>query len=124
MRQIQIWSYGCKNGEFDIPGVEARLIPCHDIPNPWRNDMLREMDGRDQRLQAWVMGHSAAKTTLKIALRDISEAIHPTNNSEDPFTVAFECIGGRHRSASLAECLHRELTARGIPATVNHRELN
>ena len=121
---IHIYSYGCKHGEFTVTDdIDVTLLPCHDIPNPHRNAEVGDMDGRDPRLQSWVMGHKAAQSTLRLALQAASEALHPTNNNPE-HVVAFECIGGKHRSASLAEILHEHLTERGIRASLTHRDIN
>lgn len=122
MTTINIFSYGCRHGDF--PRDTATLvIPCHDIPNPHSNEGLREMDGRDPRLQAWVMGHKNARFTLDIAREAAAKAQHPSFPRDD-FTIAFECIGGRHRSATLAETLHNVLTEQGVPATLTHRDID
>ena len=117
---VEIISYGISHGELATPPTV--LIPCHDIPNPHTKHGLRELDGTQKRLQFWVMGWPAARATLAAAEKHLATAMHPSSNNEN-ITVAFECYGGKHRSASLAEILSQKLTKRGIPTTVTHRDL-
>ena len=118
---IKIVSYGCKNGEYD--DTNCVIIPCHDIPNPHKNPVLREKDGRDPDVQVFVLRTSPARDLLEFAKRSVARTLHPTSNSNE-LTIAFQCIGGRHRSVAMAETLYSDLTDRGIDATVSHRDID
>lgn len=115
---INIVSYGCRNGDLDPE--PTFLIDCHRIPNPYGKEGLHDLDGRSVRLQTWVMGWQEARKASNLAERAANR--HIPHNVDA--TIAFECIGGRHRSASLAEVLYRSLTKRGVDATLTHRDID
>jgi UPF0042 nucleotide-binding protein len=110
---IAITSYGIRNGPFD-----ANLeYSCLKLPNPHRDLNLRNHNGTERAVQEAVYG-TKAETLLNQALHDINQLDHNQTT-----TVAFFCIGGRHRSVTLACLLYKELTSNGIPCTIRHRDI-
>ena len=46
------------------------------------------------------------------------------NEGRASLTVAIGCTGGRHRSVALIAAVQRQLAERGLPAQVQHRDIN
>jgi UPF0042 nucleotide-binding protein len=114
-------SFGFKHG---LP-VDADLVfDVRFLPNPHFADDLRALDGRDPRVQAFVMEHTATVGFLT-HLRALLEFLLPWYQREGKayLTIAIGCTGGRHRSVALVEHLRGFLDAKGFAPTVAHRDL-
>jgi UPF0042 nucleotide-binding protein len=106
---MKILSFSYKKGEPPL-GPGWVVLDCLLIANPYGDRRLRALDGRHKDVQAFVMADAKALVLLAQA----EGAAREGNN------VAFGCLGGRHRSVSLAETLVRNMAAVGVCATVEH----
>jgi UPF0042 nucleotide-binding protein len=114
-------SFGFKHG---LP-VDADLVfDVRFLPNPHFVDDLRALDGRDERVQAFVLEHTAT-IGFVTRLRALLEFLLPWYQREGKayLTIAIGCTGGRHRSVALVEHLRRFLDEQGFAPTVAHRDL-
>jgi UPF0042 nucleotide-binding protein len=94
----RIMSFGFKYSRpRDIEVVDVR-----DMKNPHHNMRLRPMTGKDKDVQDFVK---------KDALLDRTGS------------VAFGCLGGRHRSVAMAELVAEGMRRSGAEVQVIHREL-
>lgn len=128
LTKIYIHSFGSKNGAEFLSCLGDRLtttrvFKLHKLPNPYKVAGLRESDGRDTRVQMWLLGHIEFRDILDAADKEISKVLHPSSGVE-VLDLAFCCYGGRHRSPAAAELLYRSLTNRGISATLQHHTLS
>ena len=59
-------------------------------------------------------------------LRGLLDAVVPgyVEEGKSYLTVAIGCTGGRHRSVVVADELARYFRERGLPASVDHRDLD
>jgi UPF0042 nucleotide-binding protein len=115
-------SFGFKHG---IP-VDADLVfDVRFLPNPHFVEGLRALDGRDERVRAFVLGQEAT-TELMARLQGLLEFVLPWYQREGKayLTIAIGCTGGRHRSVAVVEALRAFLDGLGWTPTVLHRDLD
>jgi len=114
-------SFGFKHG---VPFDADLLFDVRFLPNPHFVESLRPLDGRHERVRAFVLDHPESKEMLR-RLEDFLKFVLPCYEREGKayLTVAIGCTGGRHRSVTLAEELGRFLAGLGYAPTVVHRDL-
>ena len=100
------------------------MLDCRFLRNPYWEESLRDLDGRDPRIQRYV----SLDTRFGAFLDQLTEMVLmllPAYLDEGKvfFSVALGCTGGRHRSVSVAELLAERLEAAGWPTSVRHMEL-
>ena len=110
MAHIEISTFGIKHrgAPEGIPTFD-----CRGLPNPYSNPRLRDLDGRDWKVQECVMGGWKSEG-LYIGAR---------NQALAKKKIAFFCHGGRHRSVALAELVKTSLMNRGHTVTLYHLDL-
>ena len=115
-------SFGFKHG---IPFDADLVFDVRFLPNPHFVDNLRPLDGRDQRVRDFVLGHGEARELLE-RLRDLLKFLLPFYHREGKayLTVAVGCTGGRHRSVTFVEMLRQFLESLGYAPTVVHRDID
>lgn len=111
---IRIHSFGRKHGPLDVMG--AVEIDVSVLKNPFFDLALRPLTGQHAQVQSYVMQGSAAQSLLDFA---VSQAVR----HKDKLTIAFKCVGGRHRSVAMAEMLKARLDELGITSQVTHRDI-
>jgi UPF0042 nucleotide-binding protein len=114
-------SFGFKHG---VPFDADLVFDVRFLPNPHFVESLRPLDGRHERVRAFVLDHPESKEMLR-RLEDFLKFVLPCYEREGKayLTVTIGCTGGRHRSVTLAEELGRFLTGLGYAPTVVHRDL-
>src|SRR5207244_8547678 len=114
-------SFGFKHG---VPFDADLVFDVRFLPNPHFVESLRPLDGRHERVRAFVLDHPESKEMLR-RLEDFLKFVLPCYEREGKayLTVAIGCTGGRHRSVTLAEELGRFLSGLGYAPTVVHRDL-
>ena len=118
---VSLVSFGFKHG---VPFDADLVFDVRFLPNPHFVESLRPLDGRDERVRAFVLDHPESKEMLR-RLEDFLKFVLPCYEREGKayLTVAVGCTGGRHRSVTLAEELGRFLAGLGYAPTVVHRDL-
>jgi RNase adapter protein RapZ len=118
---VTIQSFSYKRG---TPHGADMVIDTRFLENPYWQEELRALDGRDENIQVFVRADPLYGDFFE-KLCDMVTMLLPAYRNEGKayFTIAFGCTGGRHRSVSVAEALARHLTERGWPVSVRHREL-
>lgn len=98
------------------PRPDRLILDCRDLPNPHRDGRLRELDGRDPKVRAWLVRQAP----------DAIDALHRQGFNwllEGNVEVAFGCYGGRHRSVVLTEMLAESCREQAWQVTVEHTAL-
>lgn len=116
-----VLSFGFKYG---IPIDADMVADARFLPNPYWDEELRPLTGRDPRVATDVLGREGATEFLdgfENLIRIVSEGY--VREGKRYVTVAVGCTGGKHRSVAIAEALATRLTAAGIDATCIHRDL-
>lgn len=92
------------------------VIDCRDLLNPHRHLELKSLDGRDHRVQQFVLGDQQAHDILA----DLMDHKYPR---KDIKRIAFGCVGGRHRSVAMAEVFAERLKKLGENPLTTHLAL-
>ncbi len=118
---VSVQSFSYKRG---APFEADMVIDCRFLRNPYWDEALRELDGSDARIQAFV-GEDPLYAPFFDRLTEMVLMLLPAYRAEGKayFTVALGCTGGRHRSVVVAERLRERLAADGWTVRLRHREL-
>ncbi|MCK6129680.1 MULTISPECIES: RNase adapter RapZ [Parvimonas] len=117
---INIESFGFKNGIL----VEADLVfDVRFLPNPYYIEELKELNGKDDEIQNYVMGFDDSKIFLNKVV-DLLEFLIPKYKAEgkNMLTIGVGCTGGKHRSVCLAEKIYSELKKEHSNVNISHRD--
>jgi RNase adapter protein RapZ len=119
---VSVQSFSYKRG---IPRGLDMVLDCRFLRNPhWEPD-LRELDGRNADVAAYVAEDSRfAEFFAKTC--DLLETLLPGYRDEGKsyFTLALGCTGGQHRSVFVTEALANTLAQKGWQVSIRHRELD
>ncbi len=118
---VTLVSFGFKYGspqEFNI------VLDCRFLPNPYFEPTMRERDGRDPEVSAYVCASTDGQQFLEHVERLVRFTL-PQFQAEGKLyvTISIGCTGGKHRSVALVEELRRRLDdERDI--LVRHRDVD
>ena len=98
-----------------MPAAADLVLDMRFLQNPHWQEGLRERDGRDAAVGAYIAGDAAYAE----AVEPDRGAAHPARLATPPTEtrlsrVAFGCTGGRHRSVHVAEHIAARLRAAGF----------
>ncbi len=118
---VHIFSFGFKYG---MPMDADFVADMRFLPNPFWVPELRELTGKDQAVQDYVLSNSAAITFLDSYENALLTAIDGFAKEDKHYvTIAVGCTGGQHRSVAVSIELARRLRFHGLQVTVSAREL-
>ena len=118
--KVNIISFGFSKG---IPEEITCLFDARILPNPYHVPELKVLDGRDSRVQSYVMDHPRSEEILSAAADYITAVLPLYEEQERALVIGFGCYGGHHRSVSMAERLSALLAEKGIETGIVHRDL-
>ena len=116
-----VQSFGFKYG---LP-IEADFIfDVRFIPNPFYIPDLRDLTGKDEMVQEYVLGHQDARFFADEVIM-ILDRLKPSfiNEGKRSINVAFGCTGGQHRSVTMAIHVTERLRGKEEHVTLRHREV-
>ncbi len=118
---VTVTSFGFKYG---LPLDADLVFDVRFLNNPHYVDELRPFDGRNGRVEAFVMRDPDAEPFLH-KLYDLIDWSIPQYVEEGKvyLTIAIGCTGGRHRSVVVSEKLGGYLRDRGYRVLVQHRDV-
>lgn len=118
---VSVQSFSYKRG---VPRGVDMIFDCRFLQNPHWDAALRELDGRDPAVAAYVETDPLFAPFFH-RLQDLVLLLLPANLAEGKahLTIGFGCTGGQHRSVAVAEKLGNVLTEAGWPVVKRHREL-
>jgi UPF0042 nucleotide-binding protein len=118
---VSVQSFSYKRG---APHEADMVLDCRFLRNPYWEESLRSLDGRDARIQSFVSEDPLFATFFE-RLSDLTLMLLPAYKAEGKayFSIALGCTGGRHRSVAIAERLACRIEAAGWPVALRHREL-
>lgn len=113
-------SFGFKHG---IPLDADFVFDVRCLPNPHYDPDLRDLTGRDAKIQQFLEDQPGVRDMLK-DIRDYIEKWLPSfvTDNRSYLTVAIGCTGGQHRSVYFVEQLSHYFTTQQKVLT-RHREL-
>ena len=119
--QVSLISFGYKYG---APRDADLVMDVRFLPNPYWIDELRSLPGSDERVVRYVKEQRMYREFMR-KLRSLLGFMVPGFVSEGKsyLTIAVGCTGGRHRSVVVVDELARFFGQKGLPATVEHRDL-
>jgi RNase adapter protein RapZ len=120
--QVSLISFGYKYG---TPRDADVVIDVRFLPNPHWVDELRPLPGTDERVRSYVMNQQAY-TEFMQRLRALLGFMVPGFVAEGKsyLTVAIGCTGGQHRSVVVADELAAFFRDKGLPVSVDHRDMD
>lgn len=118
---ILLESFGFKHG---VPRELDFLFDARCLPNPYWQQELRPLTGRDPPVIAFLDASPAVQRMLEDVASFLERWI-PAFEAEGRayLTIAFGCTGGQHRSVYLVEQIKRRLAEQGRKVLSRHREL-
>ncbi len=119
--KLSITSFGFKKG---IPSYLDMLFDVRCLPNPYYEEHLRDLDGRDERIRNFVFSSGEAKEFVDSLVSFLGTALeHLKEDGRLCVNVGFGCTGGVHRSVAVAEFVGYSFNKRGYRVSIYHREL-
>lgn len=118
--RLSVTSFGFKRG---IPQNSDIIIDMRYTANPFYEDSLRNLSGRDKPVFDYVMRDPVVRNHLA-QLTDMLHELIPAYEREGKrrLMISFGCTGGRHRSVAMAEALYENMKD-FRSTTVEHRDL-
>ncbi|WP_341958052.1 RNase adapter RapZ [Microbacterium sp. LWH13-1.2] len=120
--RVTLMSFGFKYG---LPTDVDLVADMRFLPNPFWNEELRGLTGKDEAVRDYVLSREGATEFLDAytaALTPVLEGYQRENKSHS--TIAIGCTGGKHRSVAMVEELARRVAAvPGVAVNVRHRDL-
>lgn len=117
---VTVASFGFKHG---TPLDADLLFDVRFLNNPFYCERLRDRDGRDPEVDAFVQADERTGCFLE-KLYDLVGWTLPHYIAEGKayLTIGIGCTGGKHRSVVIAERLGRFLAERGYRVLIQHRD--
>ncbi|MEO0752467.1 MAG: RNase adapter RapZ [Pseudomonadota bacterium] len=118
---LTVHSFSYKRG---LPRGLDMVLDCRFLQNPYWDETLRALDGRD----AGVMDYVSADprfSEFHQKVVDLAHLLLPAYEAAGkPYlAIGFGCTGGQHRSVVMAETLAQALAETGWRVSIRHREL-
>ncbi len=96
-------SFGYKHG---IPGDADFVFDVRSLPNPYWQQELRHLNGRDDAVIAYLASHPAVGNMVQALSEFLTQRIAEFAAANRSYlTIAIGCTGGQHRSVYIAERL-------------------
>lgn len=119
---LTVMSFGFKYG---LPPDADMVVDMRFLPNPFWNESLRALNGKDPEVREFVLAQEGASEfidTYAHALRPVLEGFQRENKRHSVLAVG--CTGGKHRSVVTAgELAERLAGVPGVAVRVKHRDL-
>ncbi|HKL55859.1 MAG TPA: RNase adapter RapZ [Roseovarius sp.] len=118
---VSVHSFSYKRG---LPRGLDMVLDCRFLQNPYWEEALRALDGRDKRVADFI-AQDARFAAFRAKVVDLALLLLPAYEAEGKayLAIGFGCTGGQHRSVAMAETLARALADGGWPVSIRHREL-
>jgi len=118
---LQFLSFGYKHG---IPLNADYVFDVRSLPNPYWEVGLRQLNGRDEKVVAFLDSQPAVRAMLD-SLREFLDQWVPAFEDDNRayLTVAVGCTGGNHRSVYVVEQLAAQFRERRNGVLVRHRDI-
>ena len=121
MLSVLIESFGYKHG---IPSDADFVFDLRCLPNPYWNADLRNLDGRDSEVAAFLDANADFTQMYQDILAFLERWIPKYRSFDRSYlTVALGCTGGQHRSVYMTEKLANALQEIHEPVHKVHNEL-
>jgi UPF0042 nucleotide-binding protein len=118
---VNLVSFGFRHG---TPASVELLFDVRFLPNPYFEEGLRPMSGRDEGVADYVLKTEQGSDFFR-RLEEFVEYLLPFYDDEGKayVTIGVGCTGGRHRSVAIAEAMGERLRTLGREVSVSHRDV-
>jgi RNase adapter protein RapZ len=119
---INVISFGFKYG---IP-IDADLVfDVRFLPNPYYIPELKKLSGNEDRIKHYVLSWKEASIFLE-KINDLLSFLTPNyiKEGKSQLVIAIGCTGGRHRSVTIANEIHKNLKKKYQSAILSHRDID
>jgi len=122
LMRINILSFGFKYG---IPHEADLIVDVRFLPNPYFVPELKALDGEAPKVKDFIMTKSETNRFLDKYF-DLLDYLIPLYEKEGKsyLTIAVGCTGGRHRSVTVARCIHDHIKPSRKHTQISHRDIN
>ena len=118
---ILLQSFSYKNG---LPRNFDMIFDCRFLKNPYWISHLKELDGRDKKVQDFVCSSREFKIFFSKVFTLINFLIPQVQKEgKSQFSIGFGCTGGQHRSVVFVNMLRNKLNSDDHNVLSNHRDL-
>ena len=119
--KVSLLSFGFKYG---APRDADMILDVRFLPNPYWEPALKDLPGTGRPVQRYVSEQPLYGEFMQ-RLQGLFDVTVPGFVAEGKayLTIAVGCTGGRHRSVVVVEELAGTFERRGLPVTVEHRDL-
>jgi UPF0042 nucleotide-binding protein len=119
--QVSLISFGYKYG---TPRDADLVLDVRFLTNPYWDPELRPLTGADEPVRSYVCGQAPYREFIS-RLEALLDLVVPGYVAEGKsyLTIAVGCTGGRHRSVVVAAELARFFRERGLPVSIDHRDV-
>lgn len=120
--RVNVISFGFKH---DVPTEADMVMDLRFLPNPYFDEKLRPLSGKDKAISDYVLGSETGSVFIEKYL-DFLQYILPLYEAEGRYrlTIAVGCTGGRHRSVAVAERIFATLKSSGYSTSLEHKHIN
>jgi RNase adapter protein RapZ len=118
---VNVMSFGYRYG---LPADADVAIDVRFLPNPYNVEDLKNHDGHDPSVAAYVLDNAECKEFLKLGINLINFLV-PLYEKEGKarLNIAFGCTGGKHRSVVMANQFSLHLQAMKYVVHTSHRDI-
>jgi UPF0042 nucleotide-binding protein len=119
--RVHLVTFGFKYG---VPSEADMVFDLRFLPNPYFEEDLRPLSGKDRTIADYVLAKDPGKGFLQ-RLVDFLQYLLPMYAEEGRYrlTIGIGCTGGRHRSVAVAEAVLDSLRKSDYAVTLEHRHL-
>ena len=119
---INVMSFGYRYG---LPADADLVLDVRFLPNPYYVEDLKNQDGHNCAVEAYVLDNPASKEFLKKTI-DLMNFLIPLYEREGKarLTIAVGCTGGKHRSVVMANQLSLHFHAMKYTVHTSHRDIS
>ena len=120
--QISITSFGFKHG---IPENMDIIMDVRFSTNPFYNEQLKDLDGRNEKVIDFVIQREENKRFI-LMFEKMLDFLIPNYIVEGKsyLSMGIGCTGGRHRSVVISDRIYEYLKLRGYSIKLNHRDID
>ena len=118
---IVLQSFAFKQG---VPQDVDFMFDARILPNPFWQEELKALNGKDVRVQEWLEGDERVVRMTADIQKFMSTWLPAFQEAQRSYvTIGIGCTGGKHRSVYLAETLGRTLLESHDNVLIHHREM-
>ena len=119
--QISIISFGYK---YAMPENMDIVMDVRFLPNPYYDEDLKDLDGRNEKIIDFVLNREETKKFLRM-FEKMLDFLIPNYIAEGKsyLGIGIGCTGGRHRSVVISDKINEYLNLKGYSAKLYHEDI-